>query len=451
MESIKVDRVHHPTSGSETLLVRGGNLVTFDPAQPLLKNCDLLVEHGRIQKMAPNIEGTFERVLDASGKWVLPGLINAHTHCYSALARGFACGQPHTFVDVLEKLWWKLDQALSLEAVRVSAELTALQAIRAGCTTLIDHHSSPNAISGSLAAMAEVFQEMGLRASLCYEVTDRNGIQGRQAGLEENRAFLASRHSDLLRGAVGLHASFTLEDESIRAAVEIAKAHNAPIHIHLAESSADGEHCQTRFGCNPVARLQALGVFEVPVLAAHGVHLSQKELEILANTRTTLIHNAQSNLNNAVGLPSLPAWFKAGLQCALGTDAMTTRMLEEARVALLAQHHLHQDPSCAFDEVLNLLTNGNPRLASRLWGYPVGQLQEGAAADLAILDYDPPTPVTEQSLGAHLIFGLSQAKVESVLCQGNLILHRGTVPGLDERGIYQKARDLAQEIQQGLA
>lgn len=429
-----------------TTLIRQGRIITFDPARPLLESWDLAIEGGRIQQMAPRIEGAFDRVIDASGKWVLPGLINAHTHCYSALARGFACGQPHTFIEVLEKLWWKLDQALSLEAVRVSAQLTALQAIRAGCTALIDHHSSPNAISGSLAVMADVMEQMGLRACLCYEVTDRNGLEGKNAGLEENRAFLAARHSDLLRGAVGLHASFTLEDESIRAAVEIAKTHNAPIHIHLAESSADVEHCQARHECNLVKRLQSLGVFDVPVLAAHGVHIEPQDLDILANTQTTLIHNAQSNLNNAVGLPSLPAWFKSSVATALGTDAMSANMLDEARVALLAQHHLHQDPSCAFDEVLNLFTNGNPRLASQIWGYPVGQLQPGAAADLILMGYDPPTPVTKESLGAHLLFGFSQTKVETVLCQGKVILDKGQVPGLDESALYEKARDLARAL-----
>ena len=181
------------------ILIRNGILITFGKPCRVLEGHALLVEDGRIARIAPpaSIEGSFDRVLDAKGKVVLPGLVNAHMHFYSTLVRGLGKAAPsRDFQEVLENLWWRLDRKLSLADVEVSAQVILLEAIRKGTTTLVDHHASPGAVRGSLDAIACAVKACGLRACLCYEVSDRDGERVADEGLEENAAFARRRAHD---------------------------------------------------------------------------------------------------------------------------------------------------------------------------------------------------------------------------------------------------------------
>lgn len=433
------------------LLIQRGTVLTFGEPCRLRPDHDLLVEDGRIARIAPAgaIEGPFDEVLDARGKVVLPGLINAHTHFYSAFARGLGGLPPSRhFSEVLRNLWWRLDRALDLEAVQLSAQLGCLEAIRRGCTTLIDHHASPNAVKGSLDAIAAAVKASGLRACLAYEVSDRDGAAVRDAGLAENAAFLRrcdAERDPQLRGRFGLHASFTLSDGTLDRAAALAGG--TGFHIHLAEAESDQHDCLTRHGERVVPRLARHGILGPASIAAHAVHLFPPEMEQLAASGCTVVHNPQSNLNNAVGIADLQGLRGAGAAVGLGTDAMTFGMLEELRVALWAQHQRQGDASAGWAAVLGSLTIENPRLASRIWGFPLGTLEEGAAADLVLVPYDPPTPFTEANALGHLLFGISQASVDTTICGGRILMRDGKLRlDLDEAEAAARAREAAAKV-----
>ncbi len=437
-----------------SLLIANGTVVTLGDTPRVLSGHDVLCEGARIGRIAPHGEVTADgaRVLDASGKVVLPGFINAHTHLYSSFARGLAkVKRASDFREVLENLWWRLDRLLSLEDCRLSALVALIEAVRHGTTTLVDHHASAHAVNGSLETLAGAVTGTGVRACLCYEVSDRDGPDAARDGIAENRAFIrrcrADRHPRLA-AMFGLHAAFTLSDATLERAAAEAEGSGAGFHVHVAEAESDQRHSVEKHGTRVVERLHRLGVLGNSALAAHCVHVDAREIEVLAGSGTAVVHNPQSNMNNAVGVADVPALLSAGVLVGLGTDAMTTDMLEELRAALFVRHLAAGDPSAAFLETTSLLTSGNRRIADRIFpGLGLGVLAEGHAADLAILDYDPPTPFDEASVLGHLVFGLSQAAVDSTVVAGEVLMAGGALElDLDEGEVMARARERAASL-----
>ncbi|HVO20135.1 MAG TPA: putative aminohydrolase SsnA [Anaeromyxobacter sp.] len=434
-------------------LVRGGTLLTLGPACRVLEDHDLLLEGDRIARMGPSgsLPGPFDQTLDARGKVVLPGLINAHMHFYSTLVRGLGKAAPSKdFQEVLAHLWWRLDRKLSLDDVEVSAEVALLEAIRKGTTTLVDHHASPGAVRGSLDRIARAVRRTGLRACLCYEVSDRDGERVTEEGLEENAAFARSVRGGgdaQLRALFGLHAAFTLSDATLERAAALGRELAVGFHVHVAEARSDVEVNRARHGQTPVQRLFARGLLGKDSIAAHAVHVDRGDVELLAQGGAFVAHNPQSNLNNAVGIADVVGLRRAGVPVGLGTDAMTLNMLEEVRVGLWAQHLRQDHPSSGFGELTGALTERNPELASRLWGFPLGTLEPGSAADLAILDYHPPTPLEDATALGHLVFGLSQAVVDTTVCGGRVLMEGKRLhPDLDEERVMARSRELARRL-----
>jgi putative selenium metabolism protein SsnA len=395
--------------------------------------------------------GPFDKVIDAAGQVVMPGLVNAHMHFYSTLVRGLGKMAPSAnFQEVLDNLWWRLDRQLSLDDVEVSAQVVLLDAIRKGTTTLVDHHASPFAITGSLDRIARAVKASGVRASLCYEVSDRDGEAIATEGLEENVAFArrcAREQDPQLRALFGLHAAFTLSDATLDRAAILGRDLGIGFHVHVAEAASDVAINLQKFGLTPAARLHARGLLGEKSIAAHAVHVTDADIDLLATSDTFVAHNPQSNLNNAVGIADLLKLSARGVRVGLGTDAMTVNMLEEVRVALWAQHLRQDNPSCGFMEVANSLFVRNPELASRLWGFPIGTLEEGAAADLILVDYHPPTPLNGDTVLGHLIFGLSQATVDTTICAGRVLMAgKRLAIDVDEAALAAKSRDLATRL-----
>jgi putative selenium metabolism protein SsnA len=421
------------------LLIQGGTLVTFGSPCRVLEGQALLVEGDRIVRIAPveEIPGPFDRVLAATGKLVLPGLVNAHMHFYSTLVRGLGKAAPSaTFQEVLENLWWRLDRKLSLDDVEVSARVILVDAIRKGTTTLVDHHASPGAVRGSLGRIARAVKESGLRSSLCYEVSDRDGAKVTDEGLEENAAFArecAGGRDPQLRALFGLHAAFTLSDETLER-----------VHVHVAEAASDVAANRAKYGKTPVQRLVAHGVLREGSIAAHAVHCDDADKDLLAACGAWVVTNPQSNLNNAVGIADVVGLVRRGVPVGLGTDAMTVGMLEELRVGLWAQHLGQENPSCGFMEITSALVARNPEIASRLWGFPVGTLAEGSAADVILVDYLAPTPLDDSTVLGHLVFGISQATVDTTICGGRVLMQgRKLENGVDEAALAAESRRLA--------
>ena len=438
---------------NEPLVIRHGTVVTLGQRGRVLPDHAVVCSSGTIEAILPDAEaaGRPGRQLDAAGQLVLPGFVNAHMHFYSTLVRGLAKAEPsRDFTEVLEHLWWRLDRTLDLQDCRVSAEVALLDAVRHGTTTLVDHHASPGAVEGSLEVLADAVERAGVRACLCYEVSDRDGREVARAGLEENARLLGrcrDRAEPLLRGLVGLHASFTLSDATLERAADLAAQHGVGVHVHAAEAAADQEHCLAEHGMRVVERFHRAGLLGERSVLAHGVHLDRAEIELLAATGTALVHNPQSNMNNAVGVADVPAMAAAGVLVGLGTDAMTVDMREELRAAVWSQHLARRDPSVGFMEAVQALTVGNPRIASRLWPLGVGELAEGAAADLVLLDYRPPTPLDEGTLAGHLVFGMSLARVTATVVAGRVLMADGVVEiELDPDEVAARGRDRARRL-----
>ena len=434
-------------------LIQNGTIITFGKSCQVLEDHAILLEGDRIARIAPKaqIQGPFDRVLDATGKVVMPGLINAHMHFYSTLVRGLGKAAPScNFQEVLENLWWRLDKKLSLEDTYISAKVMLVEAIKKGTTTLIDHHASPGAVRGSLDQIAKAVKETGLRSCLCYELSDRDGEKIAEEGLEENAAFIRrcqSEQDPQLKAMFGMHAAFTISDKTMAKASEMGHALGAGFHVHAAEAASDVDYNVKHFGKRVIERLEAHGILGEKSMAAHCVHINQHEVEILARTGTMVASNTQSNLNNAVGIADLVNLQGAGVLIGLGTDAMTVAMLEETRVALWAQHLRANNPSCAFMEVAGAITAKNPEIASRVWGFPLGELKEGAAADVILMDYLPPTPLDNGTVLGHLIFGISQAVVDTTICGGRILMEgRKLAIGLDEAAMAAQSRELAVKL-----
>ena len=423
------------------LLLTGATIVrALDP--PVVERADLHVRDGRVAAVGAALS-VDAPTIDCEGCLVLPGNVNAHAHAYSALARGmpYRLAPPADFLQILQRVWWRLDRALDGPMIRASALVAGREALLAGTTTLVDHHASPNAIDGSLHVVAEAFGELGLRSVLSYEVTDRDGPERSAAGLEENARFLrrsAEHWYPLARGMVGAHASFTLGDETLAACAALAGRTGTGMHIHVAEDAADEADAVARTGSRVVQRLAAAGALDEFTLLAHGVHLDPAEAELIRSANATVAHNPRSNMNNGVGRTPL-SWL--GDRVALGTDGIGSDLFEESRIAFLRRRE--EDLGTAPEWPLARLAVGSA-LVGRAFTEPLlGRLDPGAPADLVVLDYAAPTPLDAFTLAAHWIFGLASSSVRDVMVGGGLVVRDRRLTGVDESELLAGARTQA--------
>lgn len=358
----------------------------------------------------------------ARGGWIAPGLVNAHHHLYSSLAAGLDPGLPiHGFGQRLDRLWWRLDRAHNEESIRHSVRLGALRCALAGCTTLVDHHASPSMIDGVLDVVAEELEHAGLSAVLCYEASDRNGHNEAIRGLEESRRFReAMRRHRRFRGLIGLHAAFTLRDESLEQARALVE--EGDIHVHVSEDQLDEQACRTRDGLSPLRRLARFQLLGPRAFIAHGVHVEGRDLELLADCGATLLHNPESNANNQVGRLDLRQARSAGIRVALGTDGMGPCMLGALRSAFLLHRACLEQGDAGWRECDGLLDGAHPALAA-LYGEPdFGRLKEGAPADLVVVDAVGMRDVDAGTLMGQLVFGATPPRVRHTVARGRFLV-----------------------------
>ena len=436
------------------MIITNGKIVTWGDPNEILEDKALLIQHGLIQEIANETElraaHPEEEVLDAQGQMVMPGLICAHTHFYGAFSRGMATpGEPsRNFQEILANLWWKLDKGLDEEGVKYSALSLLADATRYGCTTLFDHHASPNCIDGSLDIEADAVMESGLRASLCYEVTDRDGKEKALAGIRENSRFIsgveAGNYSPMLRAHFGLHASLTISDETLEKCVEENNG-RAGFHSHAAEGIVDQEDSLTKYGKRVVERFADAGVLGEKTILAHGVHLSPHEIDLLAQSSTWLSHQPRSNMNNAVGVAPVEEMLKQGVKVCLGNDGFSNAMWQEWFFAYLIQKDHQADPRAMNGyDVIKIAVENNSRLATQTWGgLRIGKIEKGAAADLILVDYHPITPLHAGNLPWHILFGFRDGMVTTTIAGGKLLMKDRKLLFLDEADIAAKAREAA--------
>jgi putative selenium metabolism protein SsnA len=438
------------------MLIINGTVLTFGqqkrsiPYGAVYYEGDTIVEVGAtvdLQRKYPQAE-----VLDAHGKIVMPGLVCAHTHFYGAFARGLAIpGEPPAnFMQVLERLWWKIDRALTREDSQYSALVALVDAIRHGTTTLIDHHASPSHIDGSLDALAEAAGQSGLRVGLCYEVTDRNGPQGALDGIAENVRFLKrlrQRPDPKLGGSFGLHASFTLSDATLEACLDAAKGLDTGFHIHVAEDKADEADSLKKYGLRVAERLEKKEILGPKTLVAHAIHVDAYEMDAFRTTHTKISHQPRSNMNNAVGVAAVETLLNKGITVGLGNDGFSNNMFSEIKTAYLL-HRLQQGDPRAMpgDRLMEIAFDHNAEIAALFFPKLVAALAPGAFADIILLDYVPYTPLTDGNYPWQLVFGLDGSHVTHTICGGQMLMRDRQLLSLDEAAIANHAMQLAPDI-----
>jgi putative selenium metabolism protein SsnA len=436
------------------MLIENATIITWDRPNQILSNQALLIVAGKIADLGTSVElkrrYPAELSVDARGQLVMPGNICAHTHFYGAFSRGMAIpGEaPATFAEILEKLWWPLDKSLTEEDVRYSSLVCLVDAIKYGTTTLVDHHASPNFIDGSLDVIAETVEKAGVRAALCYEVTDRDGAEKAKAGIAENARFIKSVHGrkSNLAATFGLHAPLTLSSETLdrcRAAVgpEIG------FHTHLSESNDDSRAVQAKAGVRPAQWLQRHQILGPHSIAAHCIHVDVNEMDILASTGTWVTHQPRSNMNNAVGVSPVEQMLEKGVKVCLGNDGFSNAMWEEWKAAYLVHKLDSGNPRrMGGDTVTEIAVYNNAALARDLFGLEIGTIKPGAAADLIFVDYAPPTALTGGNLPWHILFGFRDGMVTSTIVNGTFLMKDRQLLTLDEQEISTKARALSSKV-----
>lgn len=436
---------------NKTILIKNAMVWTGGKNGKLLKDHCILVENGKIKMLVPSSKMKIKasKTIDAHGRLAMPGFINAHMHFYSTLARGLNKVKPSkNFNEVLENLWWKLDKKLTKEAVYYSALIPLINAIRKGTTTLIDHHSSPFDITGSLENIEEAVYQTGLRSVLCYEVSDRDGQEKANEAIKENLSFIrrcAKSNDNKVKALFGLHASFTLSNRTLEKVSAYATSLNCGCHVHCAEAQSDQINSETLRKMRVVERFSKFNILGPKTILAHCVHINEREMDLIAANKTAVAHNPQSNANNSVGIADIVKMEKKGILLGLGTDAMTVNMLEELRCGLWLQH-LKRDPSSGFMEICQALCENNPTIANRYFE-KIGQIKNDFEADIIILDYLPCTAFETENFYGHLLFGISQSLVDTTIVGGKILMENKKLKlDIDEEAINAKAASLAKKI-----
>lgn len=376
--------------------------------------------------------GKEDRIIDCSGKFVTKSFGCGHHHIYSTLARGMPAPRqiPSNFPEILEYVWWHIDKRLDLEMVEASALASAIYCAKNGVSFVIDHHASPFALSGSLETLANAFDRVGISHMLCYEMSDRDGTKTREEGLAETDNYLLSGRP----GHVGLHASFTVSDELLKAAVELAHKHQTGLHIHVAEDLADQVQTEKEYNMRVVERLQDSGALELhKSILGHCIHLNEVEKKLLGESGVWVVQNVESNQNNNVGLAGYDYLADRML---LGTDGMHCDMLRSAKAAFLSGQATE---GIGFDTIYQRFRNIHRYIES------TGTPGDGDN-NLVILDYDSPTELNSDNFLGHFVYGIDGRNVESLISKGRLIVEERKITTVDEKEVLRQARAMGKKL-----
>lgn len=432
------------------ILLGEGTVITRDPANPIITRGAVVMDKGAIVEVGAydTLKSKYAdaTVVNAHGKLIMPGFINAHHHIYSALARGLSIpgNNPTNFNEILEGLWFFLDRHLKKEDVWASAVATYLACIENGVTSIFDHHASYGETEGSLSVIADVARQFGVRSCLCYEVSDRNGREEMEKAVAENVRFgkEAAKDPAHLGAMFGLHASFTLSDDTL-AYVREQNIDKLGYHIHVAEGMADVDDSLAKYGVRTVERLYRQGILGDRTIAGHCIHVDAEEIKRLQETKTTVVHNPESNMGNAVGAPDILALYKAGVRLGLGTDGYTSDMLESYKVANCLVKHRSGLPNQGWTEIPTMLFDNNRDIAGDFLDAQVGILKVGAAADVIVMDYTAPTRLDATNINGHLLFGANGMNVITTISDGIVRMQDRQLVGMDKEKLMEEVRRVA--------
>lgn len=437
------------------LLVGNGKVITRDKSMPIIEKGCVVIDGNKITEvgLTDNLKEKYStaRFIDAKGKLIMPGFINTHMHYYSTFARGMANDSPPAmkFSDILKGLWWRLDKVLTLEDVYYSAVAPMIDQVKNGVTTVFDHHASPYAITGSLFKIAEAAEHIGIRSNLCYETSDRDGEKIAEAGIAENADFIRycnNKNDDMQKGMFGLHASMTISEKTLDKCLNAANSLNAGFHVHCAEGIEDLEDSKEKYGKGVIERWYDAGVLSDKTIAVHCIHISEKEMDMLKEKDSIVVHNPESNMGNAVGASPVLEMFNKGILLGLGTDGYTADMMESYKVGNIIHKHVKGDSKVAWGEIPEMLFVNNRKITERFIDGQVGILKEGALADVIIVDYNPPTPINEGNIDSHLLFGINGRFVDTTIVNGRVVMEERKLINIDEERMMARSRELASAV-----
>ena len=431
------------------LVIGNGKLFTRNDEMPFVENGAVAIEGTKIAAVGETeaIKKQYgdAEFIDAKGGVIMPAFINTHEHIYSAMARGLSIKgyNPKGFLDILDGQWWTIDRHLTLEQTKYSAVETLISCIRNGVTTVFDHHASFGQIGGSLFTIADVAKELGVRACLCYEISDRDGMDKARESVMENAEFIRyalKDDTDMIAGMMGMHAQFTISD----ATMELAAA-NKPdevgYHIHVAEGIEDLHDCLKKYGKRIVDRLMDFNILGEKTLLGHCIYINPHEMDLIKDTNTMVVHNPESNMGNACGCPPTMELVHRGILTGLGTDGYTHDMIESYKVAnVLHKHHLC-DANAAWGEVPKMLFENNAAIANRYFKTPLGVLKEGAAGDVIVVDYNPPTQLDASNINGHILFGMTGRDVVTTVANGRVLMKDREIKVIDVVEAMAKCRE----------
>ena len=427
------------------LVIGNGKLFTRNDEMPFVENGAVAIEGTKIAAVGETeaIKKQYgdAEFIDAKGGVIMPAFINTHEHIYSAMARGLSIKgyNPKGFLDILDGQWWTIDRHLTLEQTKYSAVETLISCIRNGVTTVFDHHASFGQIGGSLFTIADVAKELGVR----YEISDRDGMDKARESVMENAEFIRyalKDDTDMIAGMMGMHAQFTISD----ATMELAAA-NKPdevgYHIHVAEGIEDLHDCLKKYGKRIVDRLMDFNILGEKTLLGHCIYINPHEMDLIKDTNTMVVHNPESNMGNACGCPPTMELVHRGILTGLGTDGYTHDMLESYKVAnVLHKHHLC-DANAAWGEVPKMLFENNAAIANRYFKTPLGVLKEGAAGDVIVVDYNPPTQLDASNINGHILFGMTGRDVVTTVANGRVLMKDREIKVIDVEEAMAKCRE----------
>lgn len=437
------------------LLIGNGLVITRDDNNKIIKDGCVVVKDNKIVEVGLTsiLKNKYQdfRYIDALGKLIMPGFINTHMHYYSTFARGMANDSPpaKSFVDILNGLWWRLDKVLTMDDIYYSALVPMVDQIKNGVTTVFDHHASPNAAKGSLFKIAEASETAGIRSNLCYETSDRDGQKVITEGIKENIEFIKycnDKDDDMIKAMFGLHASMTVSDETLDKCLTEIAGLNTGFHVHTAEGIEDVIDAKEKYGTGVVERYYKRGVLSDKTIAVHCIHTSEEEMDMLKEKDTMVVHNPESNMGNAVGAAPILKLDQKDILLGLGTDGFTTDMTESYKFANLIHKHVNKDSTVAWGEAPKMLFDNNRKITERFINGSVGILNEGALADVIIVDYKSPTPINETNINSHILFGVTGRHVDTTIINGKVLMENRKLVNLDEEQIYARAQELAQEV-----
>ena len=434
-----------------TKLIQGGMIVTADEKNTVYPIGNILIDNNRIANIGEGVsKETADDVIDAQDCLIIPGLITAHTHLYGILLRGASLNiePPTDFAQILQRVWWPLDEALTIEDAYASAISSSADMVRNGSTFFVDTYSGPNSIEESLSSISKGSREIGIRSMLAFEMTERNNPEEAERGLKEGIQFIESckKGDGLVNGLMSLHASFTVGDELVSKTIEKAKELDVPLTIHTSEGLVDLYHNLERWGERTVERLHRLGALGPRTNLAHCVHVNDAEIDLIAKTGTSVSHNPMSNMLNAVGTSPVPDMLKQGITVGLGNDGWIYDPFENMRCALTVHRLARRDPSVMNpDQVFRMATLDG----ARCYGLEdkIGSIEVGKLADIVVLDCSRvPTPLTPNSVVGHLINTFGGRDVRHVLVDGKIVVKDKLLAQIKDEKVSEISAKTAEEL-----